>query len=402
MIREEEEDEEDFIKPREEGVAFRAVTSKHFSLQYGAFAKYYTDGYLDEIESMSVAKRRKAISEITSTYQKIDRSVSIVSNIAQEDNYETAMENLVSGTSSMLNAEVLIYKYDDINKELQVGSFDETVKFASSLGLVGFCLDQKQLLNVRDPQLHPKFSAEIDFPLDGRPHSMLATPIFSSGNIPVGVLVALNKNGIATGFNVSSDEYFDLEDEYVFRMIASSLGSLIENGAIQASMANTQKKVTVLLETTKSLGSILDSVKLTKVIMESAKELLNSDRCALFLHDSERKELTTTLQVRDSIEEIRIPSNAGIAGAVFTSAVAINIQDAYQDIRFNQKVDKQTGYQTKTILCMPVMNIVGECIGVMQMINKKVGVFSAEDEMILGSFSSQGDLSITKISCGCY
>ncbi len=39
---------------------------------------------------------------------------------------------------------------------------------------------------------------------------------------------------------------------------------------------------------------------------------------------------------------------------------------------------------------MPIRNIMGECIGVMQMINKKTGVFSAEDEMMLGSFSSQG------------
>lgn len=58
--------------------------------------------------------------------------------------------------------------------------------------------------------------------------------------------------------------------------------------------------------------------------------------------------------------------------------------------RFNPEIDRQTGYVTKTILCMPIKNILGETIGVMQMINKRIGVFTAEDEMILSSFCSQG------------
>lgn len=75
---------------------------------------------------------------------------------------------------------------------------------------------------------------------------------------------------------------------------------------------------------------------------------------------------------------------------ILNSLDAINIHDAYKDSRFNPAVDKQTGYVTRTILCMPIKSILGECIGVTQMINKQKGVFSAEDEMILSSFSSQG------------
>jgi adenylate cyclase len=60
------------------------------------------------------------------------------------------------------------------------------------------------------------------------------------------------------------------------------------------------------------------------------------------------------------------------------------------EYRFNPDVDKKTGYVTRTILCMPIKNIHGECIGVTQMINKKKGIFLEEDMTMLASFSAQG------------
>jgi adenylate cyclase len=135
---------------------------------------------------------------------------------------------------------------------------------------------------------------------------------------------------------------------------------------------------------------------LIKMIMDSAKDLLGADRCTIFLDDKERKRLRALVQGRSSVQSIAIPYTAGIAGAVFSSGEAVNIHDAYLDSRFNPEVDKQTGYRTKTILCMPIKNIHGESIGVTQMINKKRGMFTSEDEHILNSFSAQAAVSLEK------
>ena len=51
--------------------------------------------------------------------------------------------------------------------------------------------------------------------------------------------------------------------------------------------------------------------------------------------------------------EIRFPSAFGIAGSVLHSLETINIAYAYEDDRFNQDVDKKTGYHTTSIPCMP-------------------------------------------------
>lgn len=44
----------------------------------------------------------------------------------------------------------------------------------------------------------------------------------------------------------------------------------------------------------------------------------------------------------------------------------INIDDAYEDNRFDPAVDDGTGFRHKTILCMPIKNSSGDIIGVIQ------------------------------------
>jgi len=58
----------------------------------------------------------------------------------------------------------------------------------------------------------------------------------------------------------------------------------------------------------------------------------------------------------------------------------------YEDERFNQAVDRSTGYRTRTILCMPVKGQDGTVIAVIQLINKATGVFTEEDEDMMNSF----------------
>ena len=78
--------------------------------------------------------------------------------------------------------------------------------------------------------------------------------------------------------------------------------------------------------------------------------------------------------------QIRFPNHLGIAGAVFTSGKTINIPYAYADLRFNPAFDKKTGFFTRSILCVPVVNKHGRTIGVTQVLNKRGGPFTDEDE----------------------
>ena len=144
-----------------------------------------------------------------------------------------------------------------------------------------------------------------------------------------------------------------------------------------------------ILEMSKNLAGELNLDELLKRIISATTELLDADRSTLMIYDPKANELWSRYAEGISTTEIRIPANQGIAGAVFTTGQVANIADAYQDPRFNQAVDKQTGYKTQTILCMPIVNKAGEKLGVTQVLNKRGGVFTIKDEDRLAAFTAQ-------------
>lgn len=115
-------------------------------------------------------------------------------------------------------------------------------------------------------------------------------------------------------------------------------------------------------------------------------QLLNAERSSLFLVEGDSLILKIAKDIEVS-EEIRIPVGSGLAGAVAQSGQAINIADAYADMRFNPEVDRQTGYRTRSILSLPVKNQLGEVFAVAQLLNRKDGQpFDQEDEARFANF----------------
>jgi len=123
-------------------------------------------------------------------------------------------------------------------------------------------------------------------------------------------------------------------------------------------------------------------------IISKFKQLLECERCGLFFVDDDTDELY--FQVEEEGAEIRFPKHLGIAGSVCMSGEGILIPDAYKDSRFNQSVDKQTGFRTRNILCQPITNIIGYVIAVVQMVNcNKEGGFGKKDIDTLASCATK-------------
>jgi adenylate cyclase len=145
-----------------------------------------------------------------------------------------------------------------------------------------------------------------------------------------------------------------------------------------------------LFEITRSLAGELNLDILIQRIMSAASDLLDAERATLFVFDGKTGELWSRYAAGLHSGEIRIPSHAGIAGTVFTTGQTENIPDVYADPRFDQSVDRATGYRTRSILCMPIVNNAGARIGVTEVLNKKgSAAFSQRDEARLGAFTAQ-------------
>jgi response regulator RpfG family c-di-GMP phosphodiesterase len=141
-------------------------------------------------------------------------------------------------------------------------------------------------------------------------------------------------------------------------------------------------KLHVLLALSADLANEHDLHSVLVKVTEATRKLLGADRCGIFLHDRKNMELWTI--VADGVREIRIPENAGIAGYVLKNEKAVNIVDVYDDTRFDREVDKKTGYRTKSMLAIPLLNRRDDALGVFQVINKLDGEsFSQDDSDLL-------------------
>jgi adenylate cyclase len=125
-----------------------------------------------------------------------------------------------------------------------------------------------------------------------------------------------------------------------------------------------------------ALDEILDAV------VESTSQAIGCDRSTFFLYDSGSNELFSRT-AQGLLREIRLPSNGGIAGAVFRTGEPLIVRDAYNDPRFNTDVDQLTGYKTENLLCVPLRGVNDEVIGVAQCLNKQDGEFTEQDRQLL-------------------
>jgi sigma-B regulation protein RsbU (phosphoserine phosphatase) len=139
-----------------------------------------------------------------------------------------------------------------------------------------------------------------------------------------------------------------------------------------------------------------DLEELLRVIINELVETIGAERGAIFLIDERTKELVSRVLVEDEgvLREIRVEIGEGIAGYVAATGEVLNIEDAYQDRRFQRGIDEMTGFRTGSVLTAPMRNPQGKTIGVVQLLNKKGGPFTARDERLLTAMTAQAVISI--------
>jgi len=154
------------------------------------------------------------------------------------------------------------------------------------------------------------------------------------------------------------------------------------------------RRLSVLMDMSRAMSSEMNLDRLLLLIMNETREVLEADRCTVFLVDEERGELWSKIALGEE-NEIRFPISQGLAGYVARTGEVLNIPDAYEDPRFNREVDKRTGYRTKSLLVMPMRNKLGEIIGVFQVLNKKGGgAFTRADEEMLEAIAPHAAIAV--------
>ena len=145
-----------------------------------------------------------------------------------------------------------------------------------------------------------------------------------------------------------------------------------------------ERKLNRLLELNKKLGLENDFSKRIDLISNTIKNILNVDRCTIFMHDSNSKSMWSVYI--DGVSYIEVPDNEGITAEVYRTKKTIMLNNVQNDPNYNSIIDEASGYITKCILSVPIMGYGGKILGVMELINKIDGHsgFNEEDEKVLG------------------
>ncbi len=152
--------------------------------------------------------------------------------------------------------------------------------------------------------------------------------------------------------------------------------------------AHQTRELVALYEIGQSLCSIHELDLLLRLAIERVVTLLEVESSAVILLDEKRQELyfkvtdNVRSEVGQRLREIRFPADQGIAGWVVREGMPAVVADVTQDPRFYTGVDKQTGMQTKSYLCVP-LRWRERIIGVLTAINKRAGSFSQENVRLL-------------------
>jgi len=157
------------------------------------------------------------------------------------------------------------------------------------------------------------------------------------------------------------------------------------------------EKLNLLYEVSKIINSTLDLNKLLKIIIDLAAEVLKAEASSLMLIDKETKDLTFEVaegEAEKRLKKIRVPLGKGIAGWVAKVGAPLLIPDVSADPRFYRKVDEETKFKTKSILCVP-LKFKDEVIGVIEVINSlDKECFEDEDTQVLSSLANQAAVAI--------
>jgi adenylate cyclase len=312
-----------------------------------------------------------------------------VSNrLAVIDTLEGQLEELVELTTQATGAtRGTLFLNDPQSGELYSlvsgGAFKREIRILNTTGVAGHVFQTGEPICTNDPYLHPEFDSVVDETIEFTTTNLLCTPIKTMRGEIIGVGQALNK---ADGFSE--------EDLMLFGAMITQASVVLQSTLFVEKMDRARRQEEEFLRVVSEVSSEIQLGPLLHKIMDAVTHMLSSERSTLFLNDEKTNELYTEIGQGLGAERIRFPNDVGIAGAVFTSRQSVNIPYAYADLRFNPEFDRKTDFFTRSILCVPVINKDGKTLGATQILNKRGGPFTEEDESRLRAFTAQISIAL--------
>jgi len=345
--------------------------------------------YGDQEKVESNQYRGITAAEAKRKLQHAEMLLNMTNKLAATQSLDEVLETLIAITSKATNAERgSLFLYDSQTDELYAriaqGNFTREIRFLNTTGVAGHVFNSGKGAIIPDAYANEHFNRSVDEQTGFVTKAILCAPIRTVTSEIIGVSQCLNK----------LDGEFSTDDLELLEAMCTQAAAALRNSQFVEKMKKSRVQELEFLDVVADITSEIDLGALLQKVMSEATRMLNAERSTLFLNDEKTDELWSQVGEGLGATQIRMPNNVGIAGNVFHTGHTVNIPHAYADLRFNPGFDKQTGYFTRSILCVPVINKNGKTIGVTQVLNKSGGPFNDEDESRLKAFTAQVSIAL--------
>ncbi|CRK99879.1 CLUMA_CG013180, isoform A [Clunio marinus] len=333
--------------------------------------------------------------DVKSLCHKILQNVSILLNADRGSLFLVQGKNTTAATDGQKKC--LVSKLFDVCPRSTMAEMDlrEEVRVAWGTGIAGYVAESGVPVNIPDAYQDERFNREVDIQTGYRTKALLCMPIKDAAGDVVGVAQVINKLG--------GEQCFTATDEKVFASYLQFCGIGLRNAQLYEKSQLEVRRNQVLLDLARMIFEEQSTIEhMVFRILTHMQSLIQCQRVQILLvHESSKGSFSRVFDFeanddlnedgespRTSPFESRFPINIGITGHVAATGETVTIPNAYEDPRFDPKVDENTTFKHKSILCMAIKNSLGQIIGVIQLINKFDDlVFTKNDENFVEAFA---------------
>lgn len=202
--------------------------------------------------------------------------------------------------------------------------------------------------------------------------------------------------GLVEVMDDRADQTLGEEEISLAQLLANQAASAVENARLYDATRRHIAETTTLNQIGQIITSILDLRETLAIIAEQAYRLLDVAAASVILYDEASGDLwfgAASGAGADFIRGKRLPRGQGIVDWVIEHGEPLLVQDVSQDPRFFGEWDKQMGFTTCSILCIPLKSK-GRTIGAIEAVNKASGDFDQGDLTLLTSMAASAAIAI--------
>jgi two-component system NtrC family sensor kinase len=192
---------------------------------------------------------------------------------------------------------------------------------------------------------------------------------------------------------------FTPDDQFLLSALADWAASAIQNAKLFSATMELSRNLELVNQVGRLVASTLDIEQIPRLLIQRTAEIFGAECGSLALVDRERDGVVFQLAYDGQGRELTqltnflMPLGQGIVGQVAQNGVPVIVNQVQDHPGWSPVADRLTGFSTQKIIAVPLI-MEGEILGVIELLNKKVGDFGQNDLELLSLVAASTAIAI--------